>query len=120
MNYLWIALGSALGGCARYALGAAITQWLGPQFPWGTFTINVLGCLAIGAVSSALESVEWRLFLMVGLCGGFTTFSSFGLETLQLIRTGHPGKAFAYIGMSVLIGLLAVWIGHVSMAGLER
>ncbi len=87
MTYLWIALGSALGGCARYAMGTAVSQWLGPGFPYGTLGVNVLGCFLIGVFAATLEALPWRQFLIIGFCGGFTTFSSFSLETLDSSST---------------------------------
>jgi len=113
--YLWIALGSALGGCARYALGSAILAAAGSNpvgFPWGTFAVNIAGCFAIGVFASTLQSAIWRELLIIGLCGGFTTFSSFGLETLHLLRNGEVGLAFAYVAGSVVLCLAAVWMGH--------
>lgn len=107
--YLFIALGSALGGCARYALAMAV----GAQgFPWGTLAVNVLGCLAIGLLAAKVADPELRQFLMTGFCGGFTTFSSFGLETLQLLRDGQTLAAGAYVAASVVVCLLAVWCGY--------
>lgn len=112
--YMWVALGSAVGGCARFAVGSAITAAAvsGTVFPWGTFLINIAGSLLIGVFASLLEDVAWRQLLMAGLCGGFTTFSSFSLETVNLLRQGHTGQALAYVGGSILLCLAAVWAGH--------
>ncbi len=88
-------------------------HWLGtPGFPWGTLVVNILGCFAIGVFASAFEGVAWRQFLMVGVCGGFTTFSSFSFETLNLLREGQTLQAGAYVFASVLVCLMAVWLGH--------
>lgn len=83
-------------------------------FPWGTLAVNLLGCFVIGVVATVVDSSPWRQFLMIGFCGGFTTFSSFGLETLTLMREGHTGRAVAYVAMSVALCLAAVWAGHAS------
>lgn len=111
MTYLWIALGSALGGCARYAMSTYIGNG---GFPWGTLAVNVLGCFLIGVLATMLDATPWRQLLIVGFCGGFTTFSSFGLETLNLIRDGQLTRAGAYIVASVAVCLIAVWAGHLA------
>ena len=111
MTYVWIALGSAIGGCARYAMGSAVSQWLGVGFPYGTLSVNILGCFLIGVLASMLDQTPWRQFLIIGFCGGFTTFSSFGLETLSLLRDGQPLRAGAYIAASIIVCLVAVWAG---------
>lgn len=105
-------MGSAVGGCARFALGSAVSTAAGSAFPWGTFLINVVGSFVIGVFASRLEDAVWRQLLMVGLCGGFTTFSSFSLETVNLLRAGHIPQALGYVGGSVLLCLAAVWAGH--------
>jgi CrcB protein len=112
MHYLWIALGSALGGMSRFALGAWIISKYGAAFPWHTLIINVLGSGLIGLFATTVKPAPWRQFLMVGICGGFTTFSSFSLETLMLMREGQSTRALAYIGLSVLVCLASVWFGH--------
>lgn len=113
--YWWVGLGGFVGSVARYA----VALWLGGstagRFPWATFGVNVVGCLLIGLLAGVFarsptpESV--RLFLVTGLLGGFTTFSAFGLETLGLLRRGDVGLALSYALGSVLLSLLAVWIG---------
>ncbi len=112
MHYFLIATGSALGGCARFAIGSTLAQIFGPAFPWGTLGVNILGSFLIGIFASLLPTQEWRQFLMIGFCGGFTTFSSFSLETLNLLRDGHPARAAAYAAASMLVCLAAVWAGH--------
>lgn len=117
-NYFWVALGGALGSMARYALGSA-TVAISLTVPWGTIIINILGSFVIGwfATLSSHESrfaisQEARLFVMVGLCGGFTTFSSFSLQNFALIRSEQWLPAFANIVVSVIACLAAVALGH--------
>lgn len=120
MTFLWVAVGSALGGVSRYAL----TRWTAPisaQLPWGTVLINVLGCFLIGffgtftlATGRHPVSENMRLFVMVGICGGFTTFSSFSLQTFDLVRAGAWGRAFANVLFSVVLCFLAVAAGHLA------
>jgi fluoride exporter len=119
LTYLWIALGSALGGMARFALSTFVAQSVGGVFPWGTFAVNVIGSFVIGVFASAPSNLspDARLFITVGLCGGFTTFSSFSLQTLDLIREGHMAAALGNIAGSVVLCLLSVSAG-VMAAGL--
>src|SRR5581483_11755185 len=95
-TYLWVGLGGALGSIARFWLGALVAELFGIRFPWGTILINVLGSFVIGFFAAftgpggrAIASFHARAFVMVGLCGGFTTFSSFSLQTLELARQSH-------------------------------
>jgi CrcB protein len=125
LTYLWIAIGSALGGMARYACSRAVALRYGETFPWGTLTVNVVGSIAIGFIAalSAPESrviitPSWRQFLMIGLCGGFTTFSSFSLQTLELVRNRDFAEAFGNILLSVAACMAAVAIGYVAGSGL--
>ncbi len=120
-TYLWIAVGSALGGMARYGLNGVVTARLGEAFPWGTLLINVIGSFAIGCFYTLTGSggrwavgEEGRIFFMVGVCGGFTTFSAFSIQTLNLFRAGDWMRAAGYAAASVALCLLAVWIGHVA------
>jgi CrcB protein len=115
-RYLLIFMASGLGGILRFWLGGRIQEWSGPTFPWGTLIVNVSGCLGIGFVSSAFSSAwpireEYQLAVMIGLFGGYTTFSSFGRESLALIDEGHWTRAAIYIVATNVLGLLAVWIG---------
>jgi fluoride exporter len=118
--YLVIGMGSALGGWLRYAcdlLGAAL--W-GLGFPWSTILINILGSFVIG-LFAALTGPDGRIFIgslarqfvMLGICGGYTTFSAFSIQTLDLLRAGRALAAGANVALSLALCLLAVWIGHV-------
>ncbi len=120
MPYFWIALGSALGGMSRFALGTWIVEKYGMTFPWGTLVINILGSGMIGLFAATVKPTPWRQFLMIGVCGGFTTFSSFSLETLTLLREGHQGRALAYVALSVLVCLASVWAGQVAGSALAK
>ena len=119
MPYLWIGLGSALGGMARYWCTGIVTRLLGETFPWGTLLVNLSGSLIIGffatitAADARLEAgTEMRQFVMIGILGGYTTFSAFSLQTLTLFNDGDWLYAGLYIAASVILCLLAVWIGH--------
>jgi CrcB protein len=117
--YFWIGLGSALGGMARYWFSGVIARLIGETFPWGTLLVNVSGSLIIGFFAT-LTAPDGRLFVdqttrqfvMLGILGGYTTFSSFSLQTLSLINDGEWLYAGLNIGASVLLCLLAVWLGH--------
>jgi CrcB protein len=117
--YFWIAVGSALGGAARYALSGFVAERVGETFPWGTLAVNVIGSLIIGFFATltapdgrVLASPLMRQFVIIGLCGGFTTFSAFSLQTLNLARDGDWLRAGANVLLSVLACLVAVWIGY--------
>lgn len=117
--YLWVALGSAIGGCVRYALGRELLPHHGASFPWSTVLINIIGSFIIGFFGTlTVTGSRWavpesaRIFVMIGLCGGFTTFSSFSLQTYDLLRSGSWGKALLNVGLSVVLCLAAVAVGH--------
>ena len=117
--YLWIALGSGLGGVARYWCSGLIADRVGVLFPWGTLTVNVAGSFMIG-VAAALTGPDGRLFghphaqhfVIIGFCGGYTTFSTFSLQTLALIRDGNWLLAGVNIALSVIACVAAVILGH--------
>lgn len=120
MSILWVAVGGALGSVARYWLAAFVAGLTGPHFPWGTLLINVLGSFVIGWFGAWTGSngpvdvpPDIRAFVMVGICGGFTTFSAFSLQTLELLSAGEVLWAGCYILGSVVLCLLAVWAGAV-------
>ena len=118
MTWLFIAIGSALGGIARHAAGLLISQRVATAFPWGTFAVNVLGSFAIGICGAFVgqsrdpSAQVVREFVMIGFLGGFTTFSAFSLQTLQLVRDGRASVAIANVGGSIVVCLLAVWLGY--------
>ena len=116
-TWLGIALGGACGTLLRYMLGGWIQHASGGTFPWGTFVINVSGCAAIGAIAAYVDrggllSPALRMALQIGVLGGFTTFSTFGLETFRLIADGDLVRALWYVGATNTLGLFAVWLGY--------
>ena len=127
MTYLWIGIGGALGSMARAWLATAVARITGPQFPWGTILINIVGSFVISFFGTLTANdsrfaggAELRAFVMVGVCGGFTTFSSFSLQTLELARDGRVAQAAGNVGLSVALCLLAVTAGYASASGLQR
>ena len=119
MTYLWIAIGGAIGSVGRYWLSGLIANRFGSTFPWGTIIVNVTGCLVIGFFNTLtgtegrwLASPTARTFFMIGICGGYTTFSSFSLQTLNLANDGEWLYAGANILYSVALCLAGVWLGH--------
>jgi CrcB protein len=122
-RYLWVMLGSALGGVGRYWLTGLVARLMGETFPWGTLVVNVLGSGVIGladalagAGGGSLAGLPARDFVMAGLCGGFTTFSAFSLQMLNLLRDGRTASAWTYAAASVVICLVSVWLGR-ALAG---
>jgi fluoride exporter len=122
LAYLWVALGGALGSVSRYCLSGVVATRFGETFPWGTLVVNVTGSIVIGCLA-ALASPEGRMdspsrtfvtqFLMIGVCGGYTTFSSFSLQTLNLIRDREWLYAGGNVLLSVALCMIAVWLGYV-------
>jgi protein CrcB len=126
LTYALIGLGGALGSVARAWLGNAMVALTGPGFPWGTILINIVGSFVIGFFGTLTATdgrfavpFDVRAFVMVGICGGFTTFSSFSLQTLELLRDGRPGHALANIALSVALCLTSVAAGY-SLALMTR
>lgn len=118
LSVIYVALGGALGSVSRYLLGTW-TQALSNSidFPYGTLTVNLIGCFIIGIFSQLAETrgaftPEMRSLIFIGILGGFTTFSSFGNDTLNLFRDGETVNALANVGANVILGLLLVWLGR--------
>lgn len=120
LNALWIFIGGGLGSLARWGVSGFVANRFGETFPWGTLLVNVSGSFAIGLFAT-LTGPEGRLFVpasfrqffMLGVLGGFTTFSSFSVQTLNLVERGEWFRAGANVALSVVLCLLGVWLGHV-------
>jgi CrcB protein len=119
LNYILVAAGSALGGISRYWISGLIANRFGESFPWGTMVVNITGCFIIGFFNTItgpegrfLVSPAARTFFMIGICGGYTTFSSFSLQTLNLVEDGAWWQAGGNVLLSVVLCLLGVWLGH--------
>jgi CrcB protein len=126
LAYLWIAIGGALGSVGRYWFSGVVARQFGETFPWGTLLVNVSGSFAIGFFATLtspegrwLAPAGFRQFFMIGLCGGYTTFSSFSLQTLSLAEDGEWLYAGLNILGSVALCLFAVWLGHLAAAALN-
>lgn len=125
MNWLWVGLGGFLGANARYALGVWIIGRVGTAFPLHTLLINLSGSLAIGTILTLLterlvSDPAWRLFLVVGFLGGYTTFSSYTFEGLELLREGEWLAAVGYVLGSNVLGLGAAFLGMVLARAFSR
>lgn len=124
--YVWIAIGSAAGGVARYWCSGVVARLIGETFPWGTLLVNVLGSFVIGFIAT-LTAPDGRVFIgstarlaiMAGFCGGYTTFSSFSIQTLNLLNDGEFLYAGVNIVLSVLLCLAAVWAGSAVAASIN-
>jgi len=125
--YFWVAVGSALGGVGRYWCSGLVARHFGETFPWGTIAVNVVGSFAIGFFAT-LTAPDGRLFIgavprqfvMAGVLGGYTTFSAFSLQTLNLIAGGEWLKGAGNVVLSVVLCLVAVWLGHVLAAAFNQ
>ncbi|MBX6323289.1 MAG: fluoride efflux transporter CrcB [Rhodospirillaceae bacterium] len=127
MTWFWIGVGSAIGGLGRYWCSGLVARHVGETFPFGTLAVNVVGSFVIGFFATLtgpdgrlLVGADARQFVMVGLCGGYTTFSSFSLQTLNLIREGALLQAGGNVVLSVLLCMVAVWAGHIAAAALNQ
>lgn len=119
--YLWVAIGGALGSMARYGIGGLISDKIGGTFPWGTVIVNITGSFVIGFLG-ALTAPEGKMtpqsrvlatqLLITGVCGGYTTFSSFSLQTLNLLRDREWLYAGGNVLLSVVLCMIAVWLGY--------
>jgi len=126
-SYVAVALGSVVGGVARFLVSVLFISQLGNGFPWGTLFVNVTGSFIIGFYAALtgpdgrlLASPRQRQFVMVGICGGYTTFSAFSLEMLRLVQSGDMQGALLNLGISVVGWLSAVWVGHALATRLNR
>ncbi len=118
MRYLLVAAGGALGSVARYALDGFILRLASPYFPSGTFVVNAIGCLVFGVIIGLADgrsvlTPTGRLFLLIGLLGGFTTFSTFTFETFQLVRGSEYARGALNAAGQVVVGYLAMWAGYI-------
>ena len=118
-SYISVALGSIVGGVARFLASVLFISQFGSGFPWGTLFVNVTGSFIIGFYAALtgpdgrlFVSANQRLFVMVGICGGYTTFSAFSLETLRFVQSGDVRSALVYLLVSVITWIASVWIGH--------
>jgi CrcB protein len=119
-NALWIFVGGGLGSLARWGASGFVANRFGQTFPWGTLTVNVTGSFIIGLFAAAtgpdgrwMAPASFRQFFMLGICGGYTTFSSFSLQTLSLAEDGEWFKAGGNAVLSLVLCLVGVWLGHV-------
>lgn len=119
LAYFWVAVGGAFGSVGRYWLSGVVAARIGETFPWGTLVVNVSGSFVIGLLaalsgpeSRVLASPGFRLFFMIGVCGGYTTFSSFSLQTLNLLRDGEWLYAGGNVALSVILCMFGVWLGY--------
>jgi CrcB protein len=120
IGYFWVAIGGALGSVLRFWFSVVAARHFGESFPWGTVLVNISGSVVIGLFAALtgpegkwVASTNLRYFVMVGICGGYTTFSSFSLQTLNLIRDRQLMYAGANILLSVVLCLIGVWLGYV-------
>lgn len=126
ITYLWVAIGGAMGSVARAWLTLAVARLTGPQFPWGTILINVLGSFVIGFFSKLTSDPDGRFvpadvraFVMIGICGGFTSFSSFSLQTLELFHGARLWQALSNVGLSFGFCMASVAAGYYCAAVLK-
>jgi fluoride exporter len=124
--YIWVAIGGALGTTGRFFLSGLLARLVGETFPWGTFIVNVTGCFIIGFFAT-LTGPDGRVFagslvrqsVMTGICGGYTTFSSFSWQTLNLMNDGEWFRAGANVALSVVCCMVAVWAGALLASGIN-
>jgi fluoride exporter len=126
LSYIWIGLGGAMGSVARFWASGVVARHFGETFPWGTLIVNITGSFIIGVFATMtgpdgrlLVAPSFRLFFMLGVCGGYTTFSSFSLQTLNLARDGEWFRVGANTVLSVILCLVGVWLGHVLATSLN-
>lgn len=115
-SILLVGLGGGIGSIFRYLMSVMTSRYFAHSFPFATFVVNITGCLLIGLLMGmmgrqSIADTDFKLLLVTGFCGGYTTFSAFSLENIQLIQSGHVSTALWYIGLSVILGVLAVGLG---------
>ena len=127
LTYSLVALGGAIGSVARFWCSGLVANALGQTFPWGTLVVNIAGSLVIGFTATLtgpdgrmFVPSDVRTFIMVGICGGYTTFSSFSLQTLALMQDGEWFQAGGNVVLSVVLCMASVWIGHVLAANINQ
>lgn len=113
---IFVAIGGAIGSVLRYLTSVLVNKYWANQFPLATFIANILGCFAMGVLMGILEKNNWangnlKWLLISGFCGGFTTFSTFGFENYSFFQNNNSLLAFSYIGLSIIVGIFAVWLG---------
>ena len=126
-TYFWVALGGAIGSVARFWCSGMVANTFGQTFPWGTLVVNVVGSFIIGFTATLtgpngrlFVPSDARIFVMVGFCGGFTTFSSFSLQTLTLVQDREWLQAGGNIVLSFVLCMISVWLGHIAAASLNQ
>jgi CrcB protein len=126
-SYISVALGSMVGAVARFLASVLFVSQFGDRFPWGTLFVNVTGSFMIGFYAALtgpdgrlLVGARQRLFVMVGICGGYTTFSAFSLETLRLVQSGNVQTALVYLFVSAITWITSAWIGHALATRINR
>ena len=127
LTYSLVALGGAIGSVARFWCSGLVANALGQTFPWGTLVVNIAGSLVIGFTATLtgpdgrmFVPSDVRTFIMVGICGGYTTFSSFSLQTLALMQDGEWFQAGGDVVLSVVLCMVSVWLGHVLAASINQ
>jgi CrcB protein len=125
--YVAVSVGAVMGSVLRALASLAAMHWLGPEFPWGTLFVNIVGSFAIGFYATMagpdgriFAGTGQRQFVMTGVCGGFTTFSAFSLEAFLSLHAGKFAEAGLYVGVSVVTWLAATWFGHMLASRLNR
>lgn len=113
---LLVGLGGGIGSILRYLTSVLVSKQTSSIFPWGTFSVNIIGCLLAGIIIGILErqqilNSDLKLLLITGFCGGYTTFSAFSIENMYLLQNGQPLTVLLYISISVVLGVIAVWGG---------
>lgn len=115
LHLLFVVLGGGMGAGLRFLFGRWALGMFGPNYPWGTLGVNIIGSFAMGVLAATLArtggSEQFRLFIGVGVLGGFTTFSAFSLELYEMLVRGDMGSAFTYLSLSLMAGVCALWLG---------